>query len=613
MTGLLDLVAAADPPPFALLHRRGTDPDSLDVIVGKVSSVDTLADVPLTATGPGHEVLVLMPYRQIAERGYSCVDDGTPLLVLEVTGQEVLPLAEALPRLPDVPIAMTGGEFDVDDDGYAEIARQVVGQEIGHGEGSNFVIKRSFVADITGYSTHSALTLFRRLARLESGTYWTFVVHTGQRTLVGASPERHVSLTGGTAVMNPISGTYRYPPTGPTLPDVLDFLGDAKETDELFMVVDEELKMMGRVCATGGRVHGPYLKEMTRLAHTEYLIEGRTSLDVRDVLRETMFAPTVTGSPLENACRIISRYEPDGRGYYSGVAALIGRDAAGERTMDSAILIRTADIDPAGRMRIGVGSTLVRHSRPESEAAESRAKAAGLLAAFSSPGAGTFGRDPSVLRALGQRNERVAGHWLRPQAHDVPELAGRTVLVVDAEDTFTSMLGHLLRSLGLTVTIARFDEPYAVAEHDLVVMGPGPGDPYDDDDPRIQALTATIRHLLDEDRPFLSVCLSHQVLSRLLGFPLHRRPVPNQGAGREIDLFGRRVRVGFYNSFAALCDQDKVDCDGRVVEVSRDEHTGEVHALRGNGFRSLQFHAESVLSKDGLSIIRELLVELVGR
>ena len=66
MTGLLDLVAAADPPPFALLHRRATDPDSLDVIVGEVSSVDTLADVPLTATGPGHEALVLMPYRQIA-------------------------------------------------------------------------------------------------------------------------------------------------------------------------------------------------------------------------------------------------------------------------------------------------------------------------------------------------------------------------------------------------------------------------------------------------------------------------------------------------------------------------------------------------------------------
>ncbi|HCF1085339.1 TPA: chorismate-binding protein, partial [Pseudomonas aeruginosa] len=95
----------------------------------------------------------------------------------------------------------------------------------------------------------------------------------------------------------------------------------------LYMVVDEELKMMARICEDGGRVLGPYLKEMAHLAHTEYFIEGQTSRDVREVLRETLFAPTVTGSPLESACRVIRRYEPQGRGYYSGVAALASRNA----------------------------------------------------------------------------------------------------------------------------------------------------------------------------------------------------------------------------------------------------------------------------------------------
>ncbi|MFL4341875.1 chorismate-binding protein, partial [Pseudomonas aeruginosa] len=98
--------------------------------------------------------------------------------------------------------------------------------------------------------------------------------------------------------------------------------------------------------------------------------------------RETLFAPTVTGSPLESACRVIRRYEPQGRGYYSGVAALIGGDGQGGRTLDSAILIRTAEIEGDGRLRIGVGSTIVRHSDPLGEAAESRAKASGLLAAL---------------------------------------------------------------------------------------------------------------------------------------------------------------------------------------------------------------------------------------
>ncbi|MBF6056701.1 phenazine-specific anthranilate synthase component I, partial [Streptomyces eurocidicus] len=135
--------------------------------------------------------------------------------------------------------------------------------------GANFVIKRSFTADITGYGPEHALTFFRRLLERESGAYWTFLVHTGERTFVGATPERHISVAGGRAVMNPISGTYRYPAAGPSLPEVMDFLADRKETDELYMVVDEELKMMARICTGGGRVVGPYLKEMARLAHTE--------------------------------------------------------------------------------------------------------------------------------------------------------------------------------------------------------------------------------------------------------------------------------------------------------------------------------------------------------
>ena len=77
------------------------------------------------------------------------------------------------------------------------------------------------------------------------------------------------------------------------------------------MVVDEEMKMMSAVCPNGGRILGPFLKQMSRLSHTEYLLEGRTDLDVREVLRLTMFAPTVTGSPMENACAVIAEYEKE--------------------------------------------------------------------------------------------------------------------------------------------------------------------------------------------------------------------------------------------------------------------------------------------------------------
>jgi phenazine biosynthesis protein phzE len=186
------------------------------------------------------------------------------------------------------------------------------------------------------------------------------------------------------------------------------------------------------------------------------------------------------------------------------------------------------------------------------------------------------------------------------------------VLVVDAEDTFTAMLAHQLRSLGLAVTVRRFDEQYTVDEYDLVVMGPGPGDPRDLADPKIAHLREVLRDLLTSGQPFLAVCLSHQVLSALLGLELIRRREPNQGVQKEINLFGRTARVGFYNTFASRSDTAVTQCVGLpAIDVSRDEETGQVHALRSSGFRSIQFHPESVLSPDGLRILREMVKELL--
>ncbi|MFJ7269674.1 anthranilate synthase family protein [Streptomyces sp. NPDC099050] len=613
---------------FALLYRpESTAPGTLEVLLGDAAACATLADLPLADLPPadlppappatpatGGEVLALVPYRQITERGFAALDDGEPLIALTVTDRQDLPLAAALRRLPDDPVKVESEEFDLSDEAYADLVRRVVAEEIGTGEGANFVIKRTFTARLPDCSVVGALSFFRRLLEREAGAYWTFLVHTGDRMLIGATPERHISVRGGTAVMNPISGTYCYPPGGPTLDGVLSFLTDRKEADELYMVVDEELKMMSRLCPSGARLIGPYLKEMTRLAHTEYLIEGSTGLDVRDILRETLFAPTVTGAPLENAARVISRHETTGRGYYSGVAALIGRDSSGARSLDSAILIRTADIAVDGRLRIGVGATLVRHSDPEAEARETRAKAAGLLAALAGPAPSRFADRPEVRAALALRNETVAGFWLDEPGDrgdrdgPAPELAGRRVLVVDAEDTFTAMLAQLIRSLGAEVTVRRFDETYDTAAHDVVVLGPGPGDPGDLAHPKIAHLRAEVTRLLAGERPFLGVCLSHQVLSGVLGFGLVRRETPNQGVQREIELLGGRERVGFYNTFAARAGADVLDHpDHGRVAVSRDRDTGEVHALEGRRFASVQFHAESVLTQEGRRILGSLL------
>lgn len=635
---LLRRILAQEAPAYALIYRPVSgNPGMLDVLIGEVTelgSLDELSRNDHCSVGAAQELLAVIPYRQLAERGFVAPDDGTPLVAMRVSGHEEVPVADVLRRLPEAPTILADGHFDLDDDTYADVVRQVVANEIGAGEGANFVIKRSFQATIVDHSQVRVMSFFRRLLQGEQGAYWTFLISIGRNVLVGASPERHISLDGrGQAVMNPISGTYRYPPSGPTVDDILKFLADNKETDELYMVLDEELKMMARICAAGGRVWGPYLKEMAWLAHTEYLITGKVSSDVRAILRETMFAPTVTGSPLESAARVIGRYEPEGRRYYGGVAALIGRGPDGTQTLDSAILIRTAEIDPSGRLRVAVGATLVRHSDPAAEALETKAKLSGLLAALDPGGLASLGLYPSVRAAryrgdkrfenhpdirasLRHRNDGIARFWLlNPDERDsrVPELEGATALVVDAEDTFTAMLEKQLRSLGLLVTVRRFDEPHSQDAYDLLVMGPGPGNPGSSDF-KMTYLRSAIASALRLGTPMLAVCLSHQVLSIQLGLELRRLKTPNQGCRREIDLFGRLEGVGFYNTFAAYSDATRWDVEGiGMVEASRHEVTGEVYAVRGPGFASVQFHAESVLTIDGPRIMAGIIRGLLHR
>ncbi|WP_236245322.1 anthranilate synthase family protein [Streptomyces sp. CC210A] len=622
LSDLLDPRSPRGRQPFALLRRRtpGRDHDTVEVLTGPVREVEHLADLPAGGAA-GRPALALVPFRQLRERGFDVRDDGTPLSVLVAEETCELPLADVLDQLPPHDVRVEGGGFDVPDEEYARVVRRVVEDEIGHGEGANFVIRRTYGGRIPGFGRADALALFRRLLAGERGAYWTFVVHTGDRTLVGASPEVHVRMSGGTVVMNPISGTYRYPAGGPTVEGLLDFLADRKETDELSMVVDEELKMMCTVGDRGGVVVGPRLREMAHLAHTEYELRGRSTLDVREVLRETMFAATVTGSPVENACRVIGRHERGGRGYYAGALALLGTGDGGAQTLDSPILIRTADIGADGSLRVPVGATLVRHSDPGSEVAETHAKAAGVLAALGvRPGppaarAGSGGArladDPRVRAALDARRADLAPFWLRMQEPGTG-LRGQA-LVVDCEDTFTSMLAHVLRAAGLEVAVRRYDEPglrEAVAAHaGPVVLGPGPGDPGDLASPRMRFLRGMTAEVLAGHRHgVLGVCLGHELIAAELGLPIVRREVPCQGAQTAVDLFGRTETVGFYNSFVARCDDSAArGLTARGVEVSRDAATGEVHALRGAGFASVQFHPESVLTLDGAALVRELL------
>ncbi|NNC11391.1 phenazine-specific anthranilate synthase [Planctomonas sp. JC2975] len=637
LTELISLALAAESddtaecPPFALLRREGDD--HLEVLTGEVVDVDALADVPLTDA----PVLAAVPYRQILERGFVAHDDGAPLRCLIASRVERVRLADALSLLPAHAPATTFHGPDSSDEEYEGIVRRVIDTEIGEGEGANFVIARRFEATLHDAPACALLAWMRALLTGENGAYWTFAVHlpaplrsasSGLEAaepvmLVGATPERHLTLKGGRAVMNPISGTYRHGSDGPTREALLDFLVDPKETDELFMVVDEELKLMSSLCPTGGRMSGPFLKRMSRLTHTEYLLDGRSSLDPREALRRTMFAPTVTGSPMENACRVIARHETRPRGYYSGVIALFEPEDDGW-SLDAPILIRTARIAADGRVTVTAGATLVRHSDPAAEAAETRAKAAGILTALglhdapprpaAQTGSAEAGAaptpftetDPEIAAALQRRNNALAPFWMREQTPTSTRFAGASVLVVDNEDGFTEMLAHQLRHSGMTVRVRPCADVDDVLTDDLVVFGPGPGDPRRPQ-PRINRLRALMVERIRSGRPLLSVCLSHQVLGMLAGHDVAPLAEPRQGIQLAVDVFGSPARVGFYNTFGVR-ERTESDDDRREVTLEPSiDANGVVTAFRAPGIASVQAHLESVLSPDGERMLSALI------
>ena len=207
---------------WAIIRRstRAGDRDTVGVLGGRRSEVASILDIPLESGPPPEgrlcDRLVAVPFRQVAERGFEAHDDGTPLVVVEVDSEQEFSVADVIAAIDDVPVDFVDrGGFDIDDDAYAKVVEAIIEDEIGQGEGANLVIGRHYRATVADWGPDKALAVFRRLLERERGAYWTYCFFTGDRYLIGASPERHVSVHGGDVRMNPISGTFRVrPPDG---------------------------------------------------------------------------------------------------------------------------------------------------------------------------------------------------------------------------------------------------------------------------------------------------------------------------------------------------------------------------------------------------------------
>jgi phenazine biosynthesis protein phzE len=599
--------------PFCVFQKE----NNVTLVQGHIQELNYLDEISEHSGSLAIRSISMIPYCQIKERGFKVLDGGEKILTLVPEDVKRIPKEEFLQYVSeDVTLEIDGDlHFNLPDQEYEDIVAQVIEHEIKNGEGSNFLISRKTQGRLRPAGIQTAFVILKRFIRNEFGAYMNFCFFDGEKCFIGASPERHLSISKGIAYLNPISGTM--PKAPPDFKEALvAFLQDSKEIHELFQVVDEELKMMAKICKGGGDILGPFLKEMRTLVHTEYLLKGYTDICPIEAFRETMYAPTMIGSPLENACRIIYKYEKDPRRYYSSAMLILGEDDDGCKFMDSAITIRTMELDTEGNFTVQAGASIVRDSVPEKERIEVTTKSLGALKAIQEREEATpileSYLDPYMERIFQARNENLSRFWLEKQSRTFREesLVGKSVLIVDNEDNFSHMLAHMLGHLGLIVRvekIARVPLDIHCINEDLIVLGAGPGDPENEKDGRIARLNMLTRRLLISNRKFMGICFGHQVICRNLGLHLAKLDTPLQGVQKEILLFGEKQIVGFYNTFVVVVED--FNHQGFHISVNEAE---EVNAIKGPNFYSFQFHVESVLTRNGLDILKHALFDLLG-
>ncbi len=218
-----------------------------------------------------------------------------------------------------------------------------------------------------------ALEAYRNLRSFNPSPYMFFLDFGGFQ-LFGSSPEVHVKVKDGKAVMRPIAGTR---PRGATEAEDVrlekELLSDEKEKAEHLMLVDLARNDLGRICVPGTvRVtESMVIERYSHVMHIVSQVEGDLTPDRSgiDAIRATFPAGTVSGAPKIKAMEIIDGLEKETRGFYAGIVGYL--EPGGN--LDTCITIRSA-LKMGDRLVFQAGAGIVYDSVPQKEYEETSAK-----------------------------------------------------------------------------------------------------------------------------------------------------------------------------------------------------------------------------------------------
>lgn len=185
------------------------------------------------------------------------------------------------------------------------------------------------------------------------------------------------------------------------------------------------------------------------------------------------------------------------------------------------------------------------------------------------------------------------------------------ILILNSYDSFVYNIVHAVRSLGHTdmdvVLCDRMDLDH-VSRYDKIILSPGPGIPCE-----AGVLLPLIEHYAPT-KSILGVCLGHQAIGESFGAKLINLTSVYHGVAMPMDIIEdeplfrglpRTVEVGRYHSWVVGTEGFPSD----KLQITATDRQGNIMAAshRQYDVRGVQFHPESILTPDGLTMISNWL------
>jgi anthranilate synthase/aminodeoxychorismate synthase-like glutamine amidotransferase len=184
------------------------------------------------------------------------------------------------------------------------------------------------------------------------------------------------------------------------------------------------------------------------------------------------------------------------------------------------------------------------------------------------------------------------------------------VIIIDNYDSFTYNIVQYLGELGSDVKVFRNDE-ITVSEIEKLkpshlLISPGPGNPEDGgiSNEAVQKLAGKI--------PILGVCLGHQCIAYAFGGKVVRAERLMHGKSCPVYHDGKSIYRGISNPFEAGRYHSLIVAEEglpNVFEISAFTKEGEVMGIRHKTLpiEGVQFHPESILTKEGKTLLKNFL------